>query len=65
MDFDVEDDPQPKRVERTKRRKARRRPNAFIETEAGVDGDASDDSDDDSDGDDSMNDFIVPVDVEV
>ena len=40
---------------------AKRRANPFIESEAGVDGDASDDE---SDGADDLDDFIVPDDVE-
>ena len=45
-----------------RRRKARRPTNAFIETEAGVDGDASEDESDDDD--DDLADFIVDDDVE-
>jgi hypothetical protein len=57
LDFDVEveDEPQPPQ----RRKKARRRANPFIESEAGVDGDASEDE---SDGNDDLDDFIVPDD---
>ena len=44
-----------------RRRKTRRRPNPLIESEAGVEGDASDDE---TDGDNDLADFIVPDDVE-
>lgn len=44
-----------------RRKKARRRANPFIETEAGVDGEASEDE---SDGNNDLDDFIVPDDVE-
>ena len=44
------------------RRKAQRPRNAFIETEAGVDGDVSEDEFDDDD--DDFADFIVVDDVE-
>ena len=44
-----------------KRRKTRRRANPFIESEAGVEGDASDDE---SDEDNDLADFIVSDDVE-
>ena len=59
MESDVEDEP-PSLPER--RRKARRPRNAFIETEAGVDGDVSEDESDDDD--DDLADFIVDDDVE-
>ena len=61
LDSDTEDEPQPPL--RTRRRRARRAANPFIDSEAGVDGDASDGSDG-SDSDDSINDFIVNDDVE-
>ena len=61
LDSDAEDDLQP--PVRTRRRRARRAANPFIDSEAGVDGDASDGSDG-SDSDDSINDFIVNDDVE-
>ena len=49
----------PERPQR--RRKMRRRPNPFIESEAGVECDANDDE---TDGDNDLADFIVPDDVE-
>ena len=61
LDSDAEDETQP--PVRTRRRRARRAANPFIDSEAGVDGDASDESDE-SDGNDSINDFIVADDVE-
>ena len=59
MESDVEDEP-PSLPER--RRIARRPRNAFIETEAGVDGDVSEDESDNDD--DDLADFIVDDDVE-
>ena len=56
-DEDAEPQPQPPQ----RRKKARRRAKPFIESEAGVDGDASEDE---SDGNDDFTDFIVPDDVE-
>ena len=61
LDSDADDEPQP--PVRARRRRARRAANQFIDSEAGVDGDASDESDE-SDGGDSINDFIVGDDVE-
>ena len=59
VDSEIEDEDEPQAPRR--RMKARRRANPFIETEAGVDGDASEDE---SDGNDDLDDFIVPDDVE-
>ena len=44
-----------------KRKKARRRANPFIESEAGVHGESSEDE---SDGNDDLADFIIPDDEE-
>ena len=54
-----EDAEPPQRPQR--RRKTRRRANPFIESEAGVEADASDDE---TDGDNDLSDFIVSDDVE-
>ena len=59
MDSEEEVTEPPRRPQR--RRKTTRRPNPFIESEAGVEGDASDDE---VDGDNDLADFIVPDDVE-
>ena len=61
LNSDAEDEQQP--PVQTRRRRARGAANSFIDSEAGVDGDASDESDE-SDGGDSINDFIVGDDVE-
>ena len=60
LESNVEDDaaePEPPQ----RRKKARRRENSFIDSEATVDGDASENE---SDGYDDLADFIVPNDVE-
>ena len=54
-----EDAEPPQRPQR--RKKTRRRANPYIESEAGVEGDASDDE---SDGNNDLADFIVPDYVE-
>ena len=60
LESDVEDkDAEPEPPQR--RKKARRRANPFIESKAGVDGDANKD---DSDGDDDLADCIAPDNVE-
>ena len=59
LDSEEEVTEPPQRPQR--RRKTRRRPNPFIESEACVEGDASDDE---TDGDNELADFIVPDDVE-
>ena len=58
--FESEDEDEPPSPPE-RRRKRRRVANPFIETEAGVDGDASADE---SDGSNDLDDFIVPDDVE-
>jgi len=60
LDSEAEDEDEP-RAPPQRRKKARRRANPFIETEAGVEGDASEDE---SDGNNDLDDFIVPDDVE-
>ena len=60
LDSEMEEEDEP-RAPPQRRKKARRRANPFIETEAGVDDDASEDE---SDGNNDLEDFIVPDDVE-
>ena len=59
LESEEEDAEPPLRPQR--RKKTRRSANPYIESEAGVDGDASDDE---SDGNNDLPDFIVPDDVE-
>ena len=59
LESEEEDAEPPQRPQR--RKKTRRRANRYIESEAGVVGDASDDE---SDGNNDLADFIVPDDVE-
>ena len=59
LESEEEEAEPPQRPQR--RKKTRRRANPYIESEAGVDGDASDDE---SDGNNDLADFIVHDDVE-
>ena len=59
--YEQEEDTEPQQVRR--RKNARRRANPFIDTEAGVDGNASGDENTDDENDDLDN-FIVADDVE-
>ena len=60
-DYEQEEDTEQKPP--TRRNKARRRVNPFIDSEAGVDGDASNDEESDDENDD-LNGFIVADDIE-
>ena len=60
-DYEQDDDTEPQPVRR--RKSARRRANSFIDTEAGVDGEASGDEQTDDENDD-LNGFIVADDEE-